>query len=174
MKKLVWLLSMTLVAAPLVGCGSSGKETLAAATPNTSTEEVSSPEASTEQKEEAEQHHPRSFVKAVALAGRHRRHGEIVIEAEGEGNHGPHRFLPGIYSVRFQQFTAGQEDINFSTESSSLVVQLDRKPGEITAETVTVFNVTKGSGSNQITVPGGTFYVNVSADHGVVLRFRHE
>jgi hypothetical protein len=145
------------------GCGSTVSKSASAAPPQTTAA------ATTTATEAAPT--PPSLLKAAHLAADNVRPGEIIIKQSGTANRGPYAFRPGVYRVRFQQWTSSGE-VDFTTEASSLVVQLDRKPGDIGAETVTVFNATQGSGSNQITVPGGEFYVDVSSeDYGLVLRF---
>jgi hypothetical protein len=120
---------------------------------------------------EREPPRPVSLTRAAHLAADNVRPSEIIIKQSGTANLGPYHFKQGIYRVRFQQWVSSGER-NFATEASSLVVQLDRKPAVIDAETVSVFSATQERGSTQVTIPGGHFYVDVSSeDYGVVLRF---
>lgn len=108
---------------------------------------------------------------AAALTASPKRPGEIIVEGEGGENHGPYTFRQAIYRVRFEQFAPESPGLDFRRESSSFGAQLHRKPGLVEASTIHLFNATKKTGGNQVTVPGGKFYVDVEADHSYALRF---
>jgi hypothetical protein len=108
---------------------------------------------------------------APRLATTPKRPGEIIVKGRGTGVRGPFRFRPAPYVVRFVQYAPEAPSINFRTESSSFVAQLGRRPGEITATNVPLFNDTSARGKSIVSSAGGRYYVDVSsADHSYVIR----
>ncbi len=107
---------------------------------------------------------------ASGLADEPKQTGEVVVEGEGSEVFGPYEFKQGVYTIRFEQSDPTNPDLDFRTESSSFVLTLNRKPGEITGDSAVPLNVTKPSGQTQLTL-AGEFYVEVEADHSYVVRF---
>jgi nitrogen fixation protein FixH len=69
------------------------------------------------------------------------------------------------------QWAPDEPDLDFRTGSSSIVIQMNRKPGEIGADTVTVTNATKKKGATSVTMGSGSWYADVQADHSWAIRF---
>ena len=108
---------------------------------------------------------------APALATAPRRVGQVIFKGEGLASVGPKTFKGGVYMVRFEQWAPDEPDLNFRSDASSIVIQLNRKPGKIGADAVTVTNATKKKGKTSVTVPAGRWYADVQADHAWAVRF---